>query len=402
MSENRIAASSGKRASGCSVTSVASDGVLREREKAPRLRARRVVLGQVAPGLAHQPDRRVRRGFAAQRAQEGVVFECGHRGERSARGTRPARPDSPRSANAAAGISGAARCCPSGTGRPRARTAVLRGSPRRRATGRGACRPRRRPSAPTSDSRPCPARTLLRASQLDAELLRAGRRARGRRKPIASSTRSAFISNSVPGISTIFGWPSASFCHSTRTATSFSTRPLRPSKRLVATAQSRCAAFLVRRRRAQLDRPVRPDQRLVLVLRRLRQQLELRDGLRAAGDSTCRRSRIRCRRRRSRRRACRSPGSGPAPCRRRRRGSAAAGTPSRSGCRRGRGPAPAGRAALRRRPSATTASYSASSASRGDILADVRRPAGTRRPRSTSAPCAGRSGAFSILKSGMP
>ena len=79
MSENRIAASSGKRASGCSVTSVASAGVLRERHEAAGLRARRVVLGQVAPGLAHQPDRRVRRGLAPQRAQERVVFERGHR-----------------------------------------------------------------------------------------------------------------------------------------------------------------------------------------------------------------------------------------------------------------------------------------------------------------------------------
>ena len=38
---------------------------------------------------------------------------------------------------------------PSGTRRPRARTGGLRGSPTRRATGRGACRRRRTPSAPT-------------------------------------------------------------------------------------------------------------------------------------------------------------------------------------------------------------------------------------------------------------
>src|SRR5256885_9672475 len=37
------------------------------------------------------------------------------------------------------------------------------------------------------------------------------------------------------------------------------------------------AAFLVRRRGAQLDRPVRPHQRLVLLFGRLRQELELRD-----------------------------------------------------------------------------------------------------------------------------
>src|SRR5215471_191159 len=41
------------------------------------------------------------------------------------------------------------------------------------------------------------------------------------------------------------------------------------------------ATFLVRRRGPQLHGPVRPDQRLVLVLRRLRQQLELRDRSRA-------------------------------------------------------------------------------------------------------------------------
>ena len=47
-------------------------------------------------------------------------------------------------------LSAAGRRCPSGTRRPRARTGGLRGSPTRRATGRGACRRRRTPSAPTS------------------------------------------------------------------------------------------------------------------------------------------------------------------------------------------------------------------------------------------------------------
>ena len=47
------------------------------------------------------------------------------------------------------------------------------------------------------------------------------------------------------------------------------------------------AAFLVRRRRAQLDRPVGPHQRLVLGLGRLRQQFELRD---RRGAVTIRRS----------------------------------------------------------------------------------------------------------------
>ena len=47
------------------------------------------------------------------------------------------------------------------------------------------------------------------------------------------------ISNSLPGTSTIFIAPVPSFCHSTRAAISFSTLPLRPSKRFVVTAQSR-------------------------------------------------------------------------------------------------------------------------------------------------------------------
>ena len=58
-------------------------------------------------------------------------------------------------------------------------------------------------------------------------------------KPIASSTRSAAISNSLPGISVILVCPSAPRVHSRRAPTSFSTRPFRPSKRFVATDQSR-------------------------------------------------------------------------------------------------------------------------------------------------------------------
>ena len=50
-------------------------GRLAQGEEAPGARARGVVLGQVAPGLAHQPDRRVRGGLAPQRAQESVVGE---------------------------------------------------------------------------------------------------------------------------------------------------------------------------------------------------------------------------------------------------------------------------------------------------------------------------------------
>ena len=48
-------------------------GRLREREEAAGLAPRGVVFGKVAPRLAHDPDRRVRRRFAQQRAQERVV-----------------------------------------------------------------------------------------------------------------------------------------------------------------------------------------------------------------------------------------------------------------------------------------------------------------------------------------
>ena len=61
MSENRIAASSAKRASGCNVTSAASSGFGAQRHEAAGARARGVVFRKIAAGLPHQPDRRVRR-----------------------------------------------------------------------------------------------------------------------------------------------------------------------------------------------------------------------------------------------------------------------------------------------------------------------------------------------------
>ncbi|KAG1166661.1 hypothetical protein G6F35_018062 [Rhizopus arrhizus] len=57
---------------------------------------------------------------------------------------------------------------------------------------------------------------------------------------MASSTRSALISNSEPSTSRIFIWPVASSLnHSTRAPTSFSTLPLLPLSSLVGTDQSR-------------------------------------------------------------------------------------------------------------------------------------------------------------------
>ena len=50
-------------------------GRLRQREKASGARARGVVLRQVAPGLAHQPDRRVLGRLAGERAQQRIVLQ---------------------------------------------------------------------------------------------------------------------------------------------------------------------------------------------------------------------------------------------------------------------------------------------------------------------------------------
>src|SRR5690606_4249504 len=62
----------------------------------------------------------------------------------------------------------------------------------------------------------------------------------GDTNPMASSTRSALISNSEPSTSRIFIWPVASSLnHSTRAPTSASTLPLLPLSSLVVTAQSR-------------------------------------------------------------------------------------------------------------------------------------------------------------------
>src|SRR5581483_6153219 len=62
----------------------------------------------------------------------------------------------------------------------------------------------------------------------------------GPRKPSASSTSSHSSSNSLPGISTIFGGPPFCFCHSSRTPCSFFTFPsASPEKDFVLMLQSR-------------------------------------------------------------------------------------------------------------------------------------------------------------------
>ena len=245
-----------------------------------------------------------------------------------------------------AGNSGAT---PSGTRRPRARTGGLRGSPTRPATARGACRRPRTPWAPTCDSSRC-RRRRCRAASFATPSASSSPPCTGPRKPIASSTRSAFISNSVPGTSRMTIWPVLVLLP----LDARGDRASRPCRRALRSAWSpppsrAFAAFFVRARAAQLDRPVRPHERLVLLLGRLRQQLELGDrrgamavrradavraGVAAADDDDVLAGRR---------------GSGRARGRPRRPCSAAAGTPSRNGRRRARGPAPAGRAAARRR-----------------------------------------------------
>ena len=110
------------RAAAASPRSRAS-GDLREREKAARLRARRVVLGQIASGLAHQPHRRPRRRLAAERAQEGVVVEFRHRGRVAARRGRGQAPrgeplaafSGPRPARGRSGVRGSRAATRSGS-----------------------------------------------------------------------------------------------------------------------------------------------------------------------------------------------------------------------------------------------------------------------------------------------
>jgi hypothetical protein len=63
-------------------------GILREAEETAGA-ARRVVFGQIAAGLAHQPDRRVVGRLAQKRTQEGVVEQgMGHGRSDDARANR--------------------------------------------------------------------------------------------------------------------------------------------------------------------------------------------------------------------------------------------------------------------------------------------------------------------------
>jgi hypothetical protein len=88
MSANTMAASKGKRRIGCSVTSAAPPGSGR-RPRSRVLGADRPVLGQVTPGLAHEPDWRPVEGLAGQGAkEEGLRRHAGLR-DSSAQGFNP-------------------------------------------------------------------------------------------------------------------------------------------------------------------------------------------------------------------------------------------------------------------------------------------------------------------------
>ena len=112
----------------------------------------------------------------------------------------------------------------------------------------------------TSGSRRCSPATLLRASRVDAEAARASPRRRrageAHREQHEIGLHRELAVRHLDHLHLRRRRPSR---HSTRARDrACSTVPSSPSKRLVATAQSRVAAFLVRRRGAQLDRPVRP------------------------------------------------------------------------------------------------------------------------------------------------
>ena len=80
MSENRIAASKPKRRIGCSVASAASVGRVAEVEERRRLGADLAIFGQIAAGLAHQPDRRGRLADAGEGGEEWLCRRGAGRG----------------------------------------------------------------------------------------------------------------------------------------------------------------------------------------------------------------------------------------------------------------------------------------------------------------------------------
>ena len=87
MSQNRIAASKPNSSIGCSVTSHASSGV-RHISRNDGARAHRAVRRQVAPRLAHHPDRRALHGLLGDRRAGTEDPSRDHREHRTRRGIR--------------------------------------------------------------------------------------------------------------------------------------------------------------------------------------------------------------------------------------------------------------------------------------------------------------------------
>ena len=161
-------------------------------------------------------------------------------------------------------LSAAVRRSPSGIRRPRARIGGLRGSPTPRATGRAACRRRRIPSAHSSCSRCTFALTLPRGSSSTADLFQRARPCAGRQSPSPAAPDRPSSSNALPGTSRICWRPSVALTHSTRTHSSAVDLAVRADGALGQHRPVALAAFFMRRRGAQLERPVGPGQRLVL------------------------------------------------------------------------------------------------------------------------------------------
>ena len=114
-------------------------------------RCHRSALRHPLPRAEHPYGAGRRRPLPPRPARRRQAF--GRRGTRAARPRAGSNEKGPRrglSRAAPTAISAAARTSPSGTRRPRARTAGLRGSPTPPATGRGACRRRRTPWRPRS------------------------------------------------------------------------------------------------------------------------------------------------------------------------------------------------------------------------------------------------------------
>ena len=156
MSLNRIAASSGIALERLQRHLGREVGVRRQAHEAAGAGARRAVLGQVAAGLAHQPDRRVRRSAATGRR----AGRCRWRAGAGIAGLSPLRETHNRR-DLATDCQGARRCSPTTSCTPSAtrRTSASTGCSARATTSTS------RASAPTRAAR---SRTASRSSMVEA------------------------------------------------------------------------------------------------------------------------------------------------------------------------------------------------------------------------------------------